>query len=48
MIQNFDVFDFSLTDEDMATILELNQKESLFSLILILKRSNFNRLRPKK
>ncbi|WP_035050835.1 aldo/keto reductase, partial [Carnobacterium pleistocenium] len=30
MIQNFDVFDFSLTDEDMATILELNQKESLF------------------
>lgn len=30
MIQNFDVFNFSLTDEEMATILGLNQKESLF------------------
>ncbi|SIO12900.1 Aldo/keto reductase [Carnobacterium alterfunditum] len=30
MIQNFDVFDFSLTDEEMDTVLELNQKESLF------------------
>jgi len=30
MIQNFDVFDFSLTDEEMYTVLELNQKESLF------------------
>lgn len=30
MIQNFDVFNFSLTDEEMVTILGLNQKESLF------------------
>lgn len=30
MIQNFDVFNFSLTDAEMATILGLNQKESLF------------------
>lgn len=30
MIQNFDVFNFSLTDEEMSTILGLNQKESLF------------------
>ncbi|KAF1297612.1 2,5-diketo-D-gluconic acid reductase [Enterococcus sp. JM4C] len=30
MIQNFDVFDFSLTAEDMTTILALDQKESLF------------------
>lgn len=30
MIQNFDVFDFALTDEDMDAILTLNQGESLF------------------
>lgn len=30
MIQNFDVFNFSLTDGEMGTILGLNQKESLF------------------
>lgn len=30
MIQNFDVFDFTLTNEDMDTILTLDQKESLF------------------
>lgn len=30
MIQNFDVFDFALTNEDMNTILTLDQKESLF------------------
>lgn len=30
MIQNFDVFNFSLTDEGIEMILTLNQKESLF------------------
>lgn len=30
MIQKFNVFDFSLTDENMEMILTLNQKESLF------------------
>lgn len=30
MIQNFDVFDFALTDEDMDAVLTLNQGESLF------------------
>lgn len=30
MIQNFDVFDFTLINEDMDTILTLDQKESLF------------------
>lgn len=30
MIQNFDVFDFNLSDEDMAEILTLDQGESLF------------------
>lgn len=30
MIQNFDVFDFTLTDEDMEMILKLDQNESLF------------------
>ncbi|WP_033165271.1 aldo/keto reductase [Clostridium sp. KNHs205] len=30
MIQNIDVFNFSLTEEDMAAIQELDEKESLF------------------
>ena len=30
MRQNFDVFDFNLSDEDMAEILTLDQGESLF------------------
>lgn len=30
MEQNFDVFDFTLTEDDMNEILKLNQKESLF------------------
>ena len=30
MVQNFDVFDFNLSDDDMADILKLDQDESLF------------------
>ncbi len=30
MVQNFDVFDFTLSDEDMATIADLDQKQSSF------------------
>lgn len=30
MIQNIDVFDFTLTEEDMKTITALNKGESLF------------------
>lgn len=30
MIQNIDVFDFAMTDEDMAAIQTLDEKESLF------------------
>ena len=30
MVQNFDVFDFNLSDDDMADILKLDQGESLF------------------
>lgn len=37
MIHNFDVFDFSLTDEDMEMILTLDQKKAYFSLLMIQK-----------
>ena len=30
MVQNFDVFDFTLSDEDMAAIADLDQKQSSF------------------
>lgn len=30
MIQNFDVFNFELSEADMKEILKLDQKESLF------------------
>ena len=30
MIQNFDVFNFELSEEDMKKILKLDKKESLF------------------
>lgn len=30
MIQNFSVFDFELSEDDMKEILRLDQKESLF------------------
>ena len=37
MAQNFDVFDFTLSEEDMAAIRGLDEGESLFFSIMIRK-----------
>ena len=36
MIQNFDIFNFELSEEDMKEILKLDKKESLFLFVIFL------------